>query len=286
MADTAAELEAFFRQNAKDLKVDVSKLAHALEDLPAGAQDEAKVLLSTPAGIAFQQRIFDVLENAVADVYGHLECTKLFGFLAQYSVTPYTYDVSASLSRGERPDGGKMTQLYKQGFRATINLCAETPDGDVPYITQAGLGEQMATYHIPVIDSMPPTDDQVAQLLALLHDLRSHNVRAYLHCEAGKGRTGVMVACFRMAIMGWSAADALTEAKNFGLWTPDQEAFIQAFGAKLVANLDAVETGRPLPNPKLAGYPVLRPGSITPTPAQITMTIDKAAAMGGPSLAA
>lgn len=26
----------------------------------------------------------------------------------------------------------------------------------------------------------------------------------YVHCEAGKGRTGCAVACYRMAIQGWT----------------------------------------------------------------------------------
>jgi DSP-PTPase phosphatase fused to NAD+ Kinase len=271
---TLDDIENFFRGGSP---VNVHGIAHAVEDVPADAQKEAAMILSTPAGIAFQQRAFDVLENAVAALYGHAECADLLKFMSQYPVTAYTYKISDRIYRGERPDGGKITRLYNSGIRATINLCAETPDGDTPYVTQAGLTGKMETYHVPVVDATTPTPEQVVQLLAILEDCSARGVSAYIHCEAGKGRTGVMVACVRMATMGWSVKDAVQEATNFGMWTPDQQAFIEDFGARLVAQFDARAQGAPLPYPQLGGYPSQRPGSVTPTPQQLAMTIDKAA---------
>lgn len=57
----------------------------------------------------------------------------------------------------------------------------------------------MTTKHIPIIDNAPPTADDMNELIAYLESAEG---TAYVHCEAGVGRTGVMVACCRMAQAG------------------------------------------------------------------------------------
>ncbi len=105
------------------------------------------------------------------------------------------------------------------------------PDGDAPAIERAGLAGQLQTTHVPITDMESPTIAQLTEMLDLLSGPGCEPT--YVHCEAGKGRTGVAIACYRMAVAGWSAADALTEAVNFGCIVPGQQAFISTFGAML-----------------------------------------------------
>jgi hypothetical protein len=141
--------------------------------------------------------------------------------------------------------------------------------GDGPVIEQAGLAGKLVTYHIPIVDMNPPKLAQVVALLDLLTGPEA--MRTYVHCEAGKARTGVMTACYRMAVMGWNATDALIEAKNFGCSVPMQQAFIQAFGAMLQAN-DRAGGGQEASS-ALGAYPLRPLGSVRATIAELTATV-------------
>jgi protein tyrosine phosphatase (PTP) superfamily phosphohydrolase (DUF442 family) len=141
----------------------------------------------------------------------------------KYPVKVYEAQVSSMLYRGSRVDAQGMAGLKQQGIKGIVNLCAENND-DAPVAAKLGL----AALHIPIIDNTSPTVAQVQQFLAFVGNGASQP--AYVHCEAGKGRTGTMVACYRIAVEGWSAEQAVAEAKSFGLAMPNQIAFIEKFG--------------------------------------------------------
>ena len=239
---------------------DTQHFAHALEDLPPDARLPAAALAGVQPGTSLRHRIRDALETAALDCYGNLERVPLLRFLSDYPVTPYTYQVSTLTSRGQRPDPAKLAELtLQQGCRATINLCAEMDEGDGPAIAAAGLTGKLRTTHVPITDMETPTIAQLTQILDLLSGPDAEPT--YVHCEAGMGRTGVAIACYRTAALGWSTADALREAENFGCSVPKQQAFIQEFGEMLQAGSGP---GR---------YPLRPVGLVSPTPEQLAATI-------------
>jgi len=136
--------------------------------------------------------------------------------------------VSPSLTRGSRLEPGDMEALKARGFKSVVNLCAENDDDSA---NAARLG--MSSLHLPIIDNTPPTEAQMKQFLDFV--TAPEHQPAYVHCEAGQGRTGVAVACYRMAVQGWSPQEALAEAKAFKMQMPDQEKFILKFGCDLAA---------------------------------------------------
>ena len=247
----------------------------AVEDLPPDSWDKVPGLPSAPERHPLWQRILDRLEDVGLDSYGDLETVPLLHFLSQYPVTAYTYAVSPTLSRGERPSLAKVRDLAGQGYRRTVNLCAETEGGDTPLITRAGLAGPLETVHLPIVDMHDPTLAQVVQLLDLL--TAPGAPRTYLHCEAGRCRTGVMVACYRMAVMGWDETDAFTEAENFGCTVPLQRAFIEQFATQLAAHADARAQHRADSAAVLGRYPLRPLGSVRATPAEREATLDTVA---------
>jgi hypothetical protein len=242
----------------------------AVEDLPPDGRDKLPGLASAPEKHPLWQRILDELADVGLDSYGDLETVPLLHFLSQYPVVPYTYVVSPELSRGERPSVAKLRDLAAQGYQRTVNLCAESPGGDTPLLIRAGLVRDgpvraglpgsLHTVHIPIVDMHIPTEAQVVQLLDLV--TAADAPRTYLHCEAGKCRTGVMAACYRMAVLGWSVDDAYAEAERFGCSVPQQKEFIRSFGERLQG-----------PGRALGRYPLRPLGSVQPTPGQRAATL-------------
>jgi hypothetical protein len=150
---------------------------------------------------------------------------------------PYQAQVSPGLARGSAVDARGLAALQARGFRSIVNL-REEDDSDAAPARALG----MASLRLVITDQTAPTTAQMKQFLDFV--TKPANQPAYVHCYAGVGRTGVAVACYRMAVQGWPVQRALAEAKFYQLWAPEQITFIQQFGADLQAG-------------RIAGYPLL-----------------------------
>ena len=154
----------------------------------------------------------------------------------RYPVSKYEFKMSEGLTRGSRIDDPKgYESLKKQGFKGIVDLTLEGTND-----AKGGKAAGLNTLNVKILDNSAPTQDQMKQFLDFATNPK--NSPCYVHCEAGKGRTGVASACYRMAVEGWPPAKAIAEAKKFGCTLPDQVEFLQKFGKDLAAG-------------KIEGYP-------------------------------
>jgi protein tyrosine phosphatase (PTP) superfamily phosphohydrolase (DUF442 family) len=177
--------------------------------------------------------IKDGFVNDVAPAAGLVELTGI-----KFPVNHYMAKVSDGLYRGARVDGddGGYTQLRNAGIKSIVDLTAEGTD-DESMAAKNGF----KLLNIPIVDNTAPTTAQMTQFLNYATDPANQPV--YVHCEAGKGRTGVAVACYRMAVEGWTADQAIADGAKYGLGLESQVSFIRDFGQKLDAG-------------QIPGYPV------------------------------
>ncbi len=118
--------------------------------------------------------------------------------------------------------------LREQGVQVIVCLAEDAPRRS--WINDAGL----FSVHMPIEDMQPPTQEQIDQFLAAVEKANAKKLGVAVHCTAGLGRTGAMIACWFVA-QGMSARDAIARARRLrpgSIETEEQEEAIVEFARR------------------------------------------------------
>lgn len=143
--------------------------------------------------------------------------------------------------RGGAPGEVTYRDLAAHGVRTVVDLRAE-PNLRVDHDLLEDLG--IVRYHLPMRDGQAPTQEEVDTFLRIV---RASDTPVYVHCGAGVGRTGTMVAAYRVA-RGEEPVDAMW--RNLEVGPPSLEQLVFA------ASLDGADVDR-VPAPVVAVSRVL-----------------------------
>ncbi len=117
------------------------------------------------------------------------------------------FQVTASLYRGAQPTAAGMRQLKAMGVKTVVNLRAWHSDKD----KVAGTGLKSVRFEM---EPWRGDTEEVVQFLKVVTD--TNNLPAFVHCERGADRTGMMCAMYRITVCGWAKEQAIDEMQNGG----------------------------------------------------------------------
>jgi protein tyrosine phosphatase (PTP) superfamily phosphohydrolase (DUF442 family) len=120
---------------------------------------------------------------------------------------PNLHKVSGNLYRGAQPEAEGIAELKRMGVRTIVNLRKLHSDRD-----EIG-GVEIGYEHIGM-NAWHPEQEDVVDFLKVVTD--SERLPAFVHCQHGADRTGLMVAIYRVAVEGWTKEDASEEMREGG----------------------------------------------------------------------
>lgn len=139
------------------------------------------------------------------------------------SDVPNFDQVEEGFTRGGQPEQDGVDWLVARGVATEVDLRGD--DRDNQWV--APEWKNVKRYTVDVPDYEPPTFAQVEEFVRLVQDPANRPV--FVHCKAGVGRTGVMIACWRIT-QGMSAEDALARERIHSYnGSLRQEEFVRRF---------------------------------------------------------
>lgn len=122
----------------------------------------------------------------------------------------------------------ELAWLRDQGIQLIISLTENPFRRD--WINEAGLFNM----HIPVEDLHAPSQKQIELCLSAIAKARAKQFGVGVHCGAGLGRTGTILACY-LVTQDLNARDAIARIRRLrpgSIETPEQEEAVEEFARR------------------------------------------------------
>ena len=114
--------------------------------------------------------------------------------------------------RGSQPSEAQYKALKEMGINTIIDLRKDSEDYSKSTVESLG----MKYVHIPMT-GWTTRDESVDEFLKQIND--QTNGKVYVHCAAGKHRTGLVGAIYRLENYGFDYDTAYKEMKNYGYFS-------------------------------------------------------------------
>lgn len=129
--------------------------------------------------------------------------------------------VDGAVWRGAHPSRSGYRDLAAAGVTVVVDLRAEDDAAeDDAYIEQLGL----QVVHLPIRDGQTPSSDDVDRFLSVV---RKSPGTVFVHCGAGVGRTGAVVAAYLMAT-DQAGSPGSVVGRNLAVGPPSLEQIVYA----------------------------------------------------------
>lgn len=132
----------------------------------------------------------------------------------------------AAMARPSEPE--EFVWLREHGIEVLLSLTEDRPRRD--WIEDAGL----LVFHEPLEDMEPPSQDQLDRCVSAILRANERGMGVAVHCGAGLGRTGVVIAAFFVA-KGLNALNAIARIRRLrpgSIETDEQAAAVELFARR------------------------------------------------------
>jgi len=139
----------------------------------------------------------------------------------------FSWVIPGRLAGMAAPDPEDAERLVRAGITAVVSLTRRPPFREPP--------EGIEVLHLPVTDMTPPTQAQLRRAVEFLDGAIRSGGRAVVHCVAGCGRTGTVLAAYLVArgLEPEEAIHRVRAARPGSVETAEQEHAVHRFAEAL-----------------------------------------------------
>ncbi len=132
-----------------------------------------------------------------------------------------------ALYRSAQPSAKQLERIVaRYGIRTVVNLRRSGTDDGANFQEEESAAKAIGIEFINIPYTNDDAQEHIAKFLNVMCDSAKRPV--LVHCSAGKERTGVMVAAYRISRHGWTLEKALAEMEDYGFDPADGQRFVEA----------------------------------------------------------